>query len=40
MIGQLVNTKKWSELLPYKERINVNGTTYVNWYNCISDYII
>lgn len=32
--------KKWSELLPENERLTVNGTTYVHWYDCISDYIL
>ena len=30
----------WSNLLPDNEKINVNGITYVHWYDCISDYII
>lgn len=32
--------KKWSELLPDNERLTVNGTTYVHWYDCITDYIL
>ncbi len=32
--------KKWSELLPNNERLTVNGTTYVHWYDCITDYIL
>lgn len=32
--------KKWSEQLPDNERLNVNGTTYVHWYDCITDYIM
>lgn len=32
--------KKWSEQLPENERITVNGTTYVHWYDCITDYIL
>jgi len=32
--------KRWSELLPENERLNVNGTTYVHWYDCITDYIL
>ena len=32
--------KKWSELLPQNDKIIVNGTTYVHWYDCITDYIL
>ncbi len=32
--------KKWSELLPENDRLAVNGTTYVHWYDCITDYIL
>lgn len=32
--------KKWSEQLPVNERLTVNGTTYVHWYDCITDYIL
>lgn len=32
--------KTWSEQLPDNERITVNGTTYVHWYDCITDYIL
>lgn len=32
--------KKWSEQLPENERLTVNGTTYVHWYDCITDYIL
>jgi RNA polymerase sigma factor (sigma-70 family) len=32
--------KPWSEHLPTSERISVNGTTYVHWYDCITDYIL
>lgn len=32
--------KLWSEQLPGNERITVNGTTYVHWYDCITDYIL
>ena len=31
--------KKWSEQLPNKEKIFINGKTYVHWYACITDYI-
>ncbi len=30
----------WSEQLPENERLIVNGTTYVHWYDCITDYIL
>lgn len=32
--------KRWSELLPENERLTVNGSTYVHWYDCITDYIL
>ena len=32
--------KKWSEQLPENDRLTVNGTTYVHWYDCITDYIL
>lgn len=32
--------KLWSEQLPENEKIVVNGTTYVHWYDCITDYIL
>ena len=32
--------KTWSEKLPDSERLNVNGTTYVHWYDCITDYVL
>lgn len=32
--------KKWSEQLPENERLTVNGITYVQWYDCITDYIL
>ena len=32
--------KRWSEQLPDNERLTVNGTTYVHWYDCITDYIL
>ena len=30
----------WSELLPDNERLSINGTTYVEWYDCITDAIL
>ncbi len=32
--------KLWTEILPESEKIVVNGEIYVNWYDCITDYII
>ena len=32
--------KSWSEQLPENDRLTVNGTTYVHWYDCITDYIL
>lgn len=32
--------KPWSQLLPDNDRLTVNGTTYVHWYDCITDYIL
>lgn len=32
--------KPWSEQLPDNERLVVNGTVYVHWYDCITDYVI
>ena len=30
----------WTELLPENDRLIINGTTYVEWYDCITDYIL
>ena len=32
--------KKWSEQLPENDRLIVNGVTYVQWYDCITDYVL
>lgn len=32
--------KKWSEQLPENEKLMVNGIPYVQWYDCITDYIL
>lgn len=32
--------KKWSEQLPENDRLTVNSTTYVHWYDCITDHIL
>lgn len=29
--------RPWTEILPDNERITVNGTPYVHWYDCITD---
>lgn len=31
--------QKWSEQLPNNDRLIVNGVTYVQWYDCTTDYI-
>lgn len=31
---------KWTELLPDNERLVINGETYVQWYDCITDVIM
>ncbi|MBQ1948200.1 MAG: hypothetical protein II359_06280, partial [Clostridia bacterium] len=31
--------KKWSELLPQNDCLFIHGSTYVHWYDCITDYI-
>lgn len=32
--------KKWPEQLPQNDRLTVNGRRYVEWYDCITDYIL
>ena len=32
--------QRWSEKLPDNERLQINGETYVHWYDCITDYIL
>lgn len=32
--------KPWSEQFPENDRLIVNGTTYVHWYDCITDHIL
>ena len=32
--------KLWSEQLPDNDRLIVNGTTYVHWYDCITDHVL
>lgn len=29
----------WSEILPENERLIINGKIYVQWYDCVTDYI-
>ena len=31
--------KTWTEMLPENERLEINGETYVHWYDCVTDYI-
>lgn len=31
--------KPWTELLPDSETIEIDGKTYVHWYDCVTDYI-
>ncbi len=31
--------KQWTEMLPDNERLEINGETYVHWYDCVTDYI-
>lgn len=30
----------WSEQLPENDRLIINGSTYVHWYDCITDHIL
>ena len=32
--------KPWSEQLPDNDRLIVNGEIFVQWYDCITDYIL
>ena len=32
--------KLWSEQLPENDRLIVDGETYVQWYDCITDYVL
>lgn len=32
--------KKWTELLPENERLIINGETYVEWYDCMTEYVL
>lgn len=32
--------KLWSEQLPKNDRLIVDGETYVQWYDCITDYVV
>lgn len=32
--------KPWTARLPENETVRVNGTLYVHWYDCITDYIL
>lgn len=32
--------KTWSEQLPENEKLVINGVTYVEWYDCITEYVL
>lgn len=32
--------KLWTDILPDSETLQINGETYVHWYDCITDYIL
>ena len=32
--------KLWSDMLPENEQLIINGQVYVQWYDCITDYIL
>ena len=32
--------KKWSEQLPENDKLIINGVTYVEWYDCITEYVL
>ena len=32
--------KKWSEQLPENDKLVINGVTYVEWYDCITEYVV
>ncbi len=32
--------KLWSKQLPENEKLIINGTTYVQWYDCITEYVL
>ncbi|MGM9549815.1 MAG: RNA polymerase sigma factor [Faecousia sp.] len=32
--------RPWSEKLPGNQRLDINGQTFVHWYDCVSDYIL
>lgn len=32
--------KLWTELLPENDRLFINGQTYVEWYDCITDHVL
>ena len=32
--------KKWSEQLPENDKLVINGVTYVEWYDCITEYVL
>ena len=32
--------RKWTEILPDSERLNINGEVYVHWYDCMTDLFV
>lgn len=32
--------KKWSEQLPENDKLVINGVTYVEWYDCMTEYVV
>ena len=32
--------KKWSEQLPENDKLVINGVTYVDWYDCMTEYVV
>ena len=32
--------KKWSEQLPKNDKLVINDVTYVEWYDCITEYVL
>ncbi len=32
--------KKWSEQLPENDKLVINGVTYVEWYDCMTEYVL
>ncbi len=32
--------KTWDEMLPYNEKLIINGEVFVHWFDCITDYVL